>query len=80
MDITQVILVDGASGLVVWATYNYEEVAVKCICSVISDGHPEDELKSYGVLDKNTMKEQMVGALALFHDDVKDESGIIMTF
>jgi len=68
----------GASGLVVRATYNNEEVAVKRIRSVTSDGRPEDELKSYGALDENAMKERMVGALALFHDDVKDESGIIM--
>eukprot|EP00957_Ditylum_brightwellii_P211012 15365664-Ditylum_brightwellii.AAC.1 len=68
----------GASGLVVRATYKNEEVAVKRIRSVTSDGRPEDELKSYGALDENAMKERMVGALALFHDDVKDESGIIM--
>jgi len=68
----------GASGSVSSYTWNGDEVALKLIHGVTSDGRAEDELAIYGAVGPDGEKHRVVGCKALLQDDGNGKKGVLM--
>lgn len=68
----------GASGSVSSYTWNGDEVALKLIHGVTSDGRAEDELAIYGAVGPDGEEHRVVGCKALLQDDGNGKKGVLM--
>lgn len=62
---------EGASGKVTSYIWKKQEVAVKIIHGVTSDGRAEDELSIYGAVGSDGLQHRVVGCVALLRGDKK---------